>query len=189
MMALIPTERFYNFNWVEYHRNHYCIIKDSKSISLLLGDSIVAGVSRYANAWNQYLAPINALDLGIGGDRVENVLWRAFDLPLQPSVKNLGILSGTNNIPLANGSLDFSLFYKDLLHLIEEGSVNLTKSITLMITHPRYNHINLSSTNSNTSYSGITRQKAQNAISFSLNDHNFPPLSNICQPILSNVTE
>ena len=99
-MALIPTERFYNFNWVEYHRNHYCIIKDSKSISLLLGDSIVAGVSRYANAWNQYLAPINALDLGIGGDRVENVLWRAFDLPLQPSVKNLGILSGTNNIPI-----------------------------------------------------------------------------------------
>ena len=92
-------------------------------------------------------------------------------------------------LTLANGFLDFSLFYKDLLHLIEEGNVKLTKSITLTITHPRYNHINLSSTNSNTSYSGITRQKAQNAISFSLNDQNFPPLSNICQPILSNVTE
>ena len=100
MIALIPTECFYNSNWVEYHRNHYCIIKDSKSISLLLGDSIVAGVSRYSNAWNQYLAPINALDLGNGGDRVENVIWRAFDLPLQPSMKNLGILCRTNNIPI-----------------------------------------------------------------------------------------
>ena len=41
----------------------------------------------------------------------------------------------------------------------------------------RYNHINLSSTNSNTSYSDITRQIVQSTISFSLNEHDFPPLS------------
>ena len=50
-----------------------------------------------------------------------------------------------------NGSLDFSLFYKDLLHLIEKGNVKLAKAIPFTITL-RYNHIN-----SNTSYSDITR--------------------------------
>ena len=138
------------------------------------------------------------MNLGIGGDRVENVARRAIDLPLPSSVKNIAILCGTNNIPidkksnginfsvcglipreecwsanrvfinelnkilkyqcningfgfifqdhgwtLANGSLDCSLFYKDLLHLIEQGNVKLAKSIALTITS-LYNHINLS---------------------------------------------
>ena len=88
----------------------------------------------------------------------------------------------------ANGSLDCSLFYKDLLHLIEQGNIKLAKSITLTITS-RYKDINLSSTNSNTSYSDITRQEVQSTISFSLNVDDFPPLSNVCQPISSNFSE
>ena len=83
-----------------------------------------------------------------------------------------------------NGSLDCSLFYKDLLHLIEQGNIKLVKSITLTTTS-RYKDINLSSTNSNTSYSDITRQEVQSTISFCLNEHDFPPLPNVCQPISS----
>ena len=259
-MTLVLTECFYKSNWVEYHHNHCFKIKDSKPNTILLGDSIVAGLSRYPNVWNEYFAQINAFNLGIGGDRVENVLWRAIDLPLPLSVKNVVILCGTNNISIdtpcdiansiisigsilqtkssginvsicgliprdegwsvnrvlinevneilkhqcningfafifqdngwtfANGSLDCSLFYKDMLHLIEKGNVKLAKSITLSITS-RYNHINLSSTNSNTSYGDITREKLQSTISFLLNEHDFPWLSNVCQPILSNVSE
>ena len=52
-------------------------------------------------------------------------------------------------------SLNCSSFYKDLLHLIEQGNIKLAKSITLTITS-RYKDINLSSTNSTTSYSHIT---------------------------------
>ena len=212
------------------------------------------------NVWNKYFAPINALNLGIGGDCVENVLWRAIYLPLPSSVKNVVILCRTNNIPIdtpcdiadciisigsifqkrssgfdvsvcgliprdeswlvnrglinkmseilkyqcsinsftfivqdhgwtfANDSLDCSLFYKDLLHLIEQGNIKLAKSITLTI-NSGYKDINLSSTNNSTSYSDITRQKVQSTISFSLNEHDFPPLSNAWQPILSNVSE
>ena len=65
-----------------------------------MGNSIVAGLSRYPNVWNDYFAPINALNLGIGEDRVENVLWRAIDLSLPSSVKNVVILCGTNNISI-----------------------------------------------------------------------------------------
>ena len=84
---------------------------------------------------------------------------------------------------LANGTLYCSLFYKDLLHLIERGNVKLARSITLAIT-PRYNNINLSSTNSNISYSDITRKIVQISISFPLNECDFSPLSNVCKPTL-----
>ena len=100
MMAFIPAERFYKSNWIEYHRNHCSMIKDAKPNTLLLGDSIVAGLSRYLNAWNKYFALINMLNLGIGGDCAENVLWPAINLPLPSSVKNVVILCGSNNIPI-----------------------------------------------------------------------------------------
>ena len=80
------------------------------------------------------------------------------------------------------------MFYKDLLHLIKQGNVKLAKSISLTISS-RYNHINLSSTNSNTSYSDITRQKVQSNIPFLFNEHDFPPSSNVYQPNLLNASE
>ena len=100
MMVLIPPECFYKSSWVEYHRNHCFMTKGSKPNTLLLGDSIAVALSRHPNKWNEYCALINALNLGIGGDRVENFLWQAIDLHLSPYVKNVVILCGTNNIPL-----------------------------------------------------------------------------------------
>ena len=50
---------------------------------------------RYTNIWNNSNRFIN---LGISGDCVENVLWRARDIPFLPSLKNVVILCGTNNI-------------------------------------------------------------------------------------------
>ena len=47
MMVLIPTECFYKSNWIEHHHNHCSMIKDTKPSTLLLGDSIVASLSRY----------------------------------------------------------------------------------------------------------------------------------------------
>ena len=60
---------FYKSNRVEYHCNHCFMIRSSKPNTLLPGDSIITGLSRYPNVWNEYLAPINALDLGIGRDQ------------------------------------------------------------------------------------------------------------------------
>ena len=74
-MVLIPTERFYKSNWVEYHRNHCFMVKGSKPNTLLLGDSIVAGLSRHPTIWNEYFATINALNLGIGGDSASKIFY------------------------------------------------------------------------------------------------------------------
>ena len=208
------------------------MIKDLKPNTLLLGDSIVPGLSRHPTVWNEYFSPIKAVNLGIGGDHVKNVLWWAIDLPLPSSVKNVVILCGTNNISIntphditdciisiasifqkkfsginvrvcglilrdecwpvnrviinevneilkhqcningfafifqdhgwtfVNDSLDCYLFYKDLLHLVKKDNVELAKSMSLTISL-QYNQINLSSTNSNMSYSDNTRQKVQ----------------------------
>ena len=38
------------------------------------------------------------INLGINGDRVENVLWHAREIPFIPSLKNVVLLCGTNNI-------------------------------------------------------------------------------------------
>ena len=106
----------------------------------------------------------------------------------QSNINGFAFVFQDHGRSFANVSLDCSLFYKYLLHLIEQGNVKLAKSISLTISS-RYNHINLFSTNSNTSYSDITRQKVQSNISFSLKEHDFPRLSNVCQPILFNVSE
>ena len=70
----------------------------------------------------------------------------------QCSIHGFAFIFQDHGWTFANGSLDCSLFYKDMLHLIEKGNVKLAKSITISITS-RYNHSNLSSTNSNKSYS------------------------------------
>ena len=57
----------------------------------------MAGLHRYYKIWNNFFKPIDALYCGIGGDKVQNVLWRVQNLPISSSLKNAVILRGTNN--------------------------------------------------------------------------------------------
>ena len=228
-MASIPSKRFYNNNWLKIHQNHCFQVKQENINSIIIRDSIVAGLTRYTNVWNNLFGN-RFINLGISGDRVENVLWRARDIPILPSLKNVVILCGTNNInkdspydiaqgliaigsvfknqssnpnificgllprdesfsinrliinevndllkskrfvrsfhfinlnngwTLNNGTLDFSLFYSDALHLVEKGNLKLGKSILKAI-----------DSNSNAN-------PYKNAVCFNLNECNFPPL-------------
>ena len=97
-MALIARGRFNKSSWIECHRNHCLTMKVTNPNALLLGDSIIAGLARYQNVWKKYFVSLNAMNLGIRGDCVENVLWRAISLPLPSSVRNIVVQCGTNNI-------------------------------------------------------------------------------------------
>ena len=55
----------------------------------MIGDSI-------ANRLDGFLA--NSLNLGIGGDRVEDVRWRSEELSLNESVRTIVLVAGTNNL-------------------------------------------------------------------------------------------
>ena len=47
---------------------------------LLCGASKVNGLQRYGDVWNSYFATLKAVNIGIGGDKVEQILWRVEDL-------------------------------------------------------------------------------------------------------------
>ena len=61
-------------------------------------DSIVAGLRCYPTVWRNFILQYKSVNLGIGGDRIENVLWRINDIGLRKSVRSVVILCGTNNI-------------------------------------------------------------------------------------------
>ena len=95
---LSATVRFKKSNWLECHRYHYFLLKIQFTNTSLLGYAIIAGLSRYLKVWQRYFTPLKALNFGIGGDRVENVLWRTKNLLIPPSLKNVVVLCGTNNL-------------------------------------------------------------------------------------------
>ena len=97
-MSITPLPRFNKFNWIESHNNHCRNITTSNPSTLLIGDSIIAGLSRYKNVWKKYFQPFNTVNCGIGGDKVQNVLWRCNNFPPSLSVKNIVVMCGTNNI-------------------------------------------------------------------------------------------
>ena len=77
--------------------------KQNKSIELLMvGDSITNNFDKGGPGepiWKQHFEPLNALNLGFGGDRTNHVLWRLDHLPpLKTPPKAASLMIGTNNI-------------------------------------------------------------------------------------------
>ena len=84
---------------------------------LLIGDSIIYGLSRYKNVWNKYFGFSKTVNLGISGDKTQHVLWRAENLVIPSSVKFITAHCGTNN-------LDY-----DDPNCIAKGILNIGKSL------------------------------------------------------------
>lgn len=76
--------------------------KDKKIELLMVGDSITNNFDKDgpgAPVWEKYFTPLNALNLGFGGDRTNHVLWRLEHLPkLKTPPKAASLMIGTNNI-------------------------------------------------------------------------------------------
>ena len=92
--------------------------------TLLIGDSIIAGLSCYSNIWKRYFKPLYAINCGIIGERVENVLWRCKNLPSCPNLQNAVKMCGTNNIQhnsledIVDGIVEIALSLKRIYHPI-----------------------------------------------------------------------
>ena len=57
----------------------------------------VAGLRRYPTVWRNFIFQYKTVNLGIGGDRIENLLWRINDVMLPKSIRSVVIHCGTNN--------------------------------------------------------------------------------------------
>ena len=93
--ASIPTGRDKE-GWYKTHEQNAKAAFSSPSELLLIGDSIVFGLKRY-KAIHQAFFP-TALNHGIRGDRVENVLWRLRNTRLNSNLKIVLVHCGTNNL-------------------------------------------------------------------------------------------
>ena len=97
-MTTIPSMRSSKTNWLNFHRRHCSCLMTTRFKTIIIGDSIAAGLNRYRSVWTKYLEPLKTLNCRIGGERVQNVLWWAQNLPVISNLKNVVILCETNNL-------------------------------------------------------------------------------------------
>ena len=125
-MTTIPSMRSSKTNWLNFHRRHCSSLITNRFKTIIIGDSIAAGLNRYQSVWTKYIEPLKILNCGIGGDRVQNVLWRAQNLPVISSLKNVVILCGTNNL------------FQDSPEDIADGVIEIAETF-----QSKYNSINI----------------------------------------------
>ena len=99
-VSCTPVKRLFKNNWSELFMNHQINLCCNTPSAVVIGDSIAAGLARFSDVWQNLFR--DALNLGIGGDRTEQVIWRFNDLSFPASIKYVIIHCGTNNIKFSN---------------------------------------------------------------------------------------
>ena len=97
--AIVPAPRTTPTNWLARHEGFLAEAKQEKYELVFVGDSITDGWrNRGREVWNKVYAPRQALNLGIGGDRTQHVLWRIEHRELDGlNPKAVVLMIGTNN--------------------------------------------------------------------------------------------
>jgi lysophospholipase L1-like esterase len=97
--ATVPALRTSPTNWVARHQGFLAEAKTGTFDLVFIGDSITDGWrKRGLQVWNKCYAPHHALNLGIGGDRTQHVLWRIEHGELDGlKPKAVVLMIGTNN--------------------------------------------------------------------------------------------
>ena len=104
--------------WYETFKNHaYLAINLLKCRVLLIGESIIANFSKLSSIFDKLFSKFHPLNVGIGGDKIQNVLWHVNNMYLPPFLQYIFIHCGTNNI----GHNDAGV--------ISDGLINLARVI------------------------------------------------------------
>ena len=103
--ALVPVPKLEDdfYDWHQRHAQVLEAIESSKPDLVFIGDSIT---QRWAQEglpiFDGYFGSYDTINMGIGGDRTENVLWRLQDYDLDNLDPELAVLKvGTNNASMA----------------------------------------------------------------------------------------
>lgn len=97
--SLIPITQNRNwamYDWQERHNSIVKQVREQKPALIMIGDSITHLMSK--PVWEKYYAPLNAVNMGFGWDRTENVLWRLQNGALDGYTPKVAVVMiGTNN--------------------------------------------------------------------------------------------
>ena len=97
--AVKPIPKASNQGWMDRHEKMNARVKEGNVDLLMIGDSITHGWEGSGKEiWAKYYAPRNAVNLGIGGDRTQHVIWRLKNGNIDGiSPKAAVLMIGTNN--------------------------------------------------------------------------------------------
>jgi beta-glucosidase len=95
--AIVPVPR--EGGWVKRHESFNERVKQGNVDLLFIGDSITQGWEGAGKkVWDEFYGKRNAVNLGIGGDRTQHVLWRLDNGNIEGIQPKLAVLMiGTNN--------------------------------------------------------------------------------------------
>ena len=98
--TVIPVTQNRNwatYNWEKRHASLCALVGERKPALIFIGDSITHFMEG-KDVWKKYYEPRNAVDLGFGWDRTENVIWRLQHGELDGYEPKVAVVMiGTNN--------------------------------------------------------------------------------------------
>ncbi len=95
------------YEWRERHEQVLALCRERKPKLLLLGNSLTHHwggepafrIARDSAGWNRTVAPLGAINMGFGWDRIENLLWRVYHGELDGyQAEKIVVMIGTNNL-------------------------------------------------------------------------------------------
>ena len=92
----LPVPRFQKLELQETHTFHKKLLKNSTAPIIIIGDLIATGLRRHRQIWKNYFKDV--LNLGICGDRIDNVLRSEWNISLQRTKFFVVIHCGNNNV-------------------------------------------------------------------------------------------
>lgn len=97
--AVQPKPRKSKKGWMDRHKEMNERVKQGNVDLIFIGDSITHGWEGKGQAvWDEYYGDRNAVNLGIGGDRTQHVLWRLQNGNIEGIAPKLAVVMiGTNN--------------------------------------------------------------------------------------------
>ena len=115
----LHLKKWSKIGWIETHYHRKELLRKSYASMVVIGDSIVAGLRRYPTVWRNFILQYKTVNLGIGGDRIENLLWRINDVMLPKSIRSVVIHCGTNNTNTRGSdeiSVDVATIARSIFH-------------------------------------------------------------------------
>ena len=94
-----PLARNGKFGWYNTFKKLVNMSTPSTNAKLvLIGDSIIANFDKCSDNFDKFFLSLRTLNFGISGDKIQNVLWRVYNMTLPASVEYVIIHCGTNNL-------------------------------------------------------------------------------------------
>lgn len=116
------------------HRQKVADVKGRTVDLLFVGDSLTHNFEEPVGAgvWNEYYEPRNAFNIGFGGDRTEQVLWRIQNGEIDGINPRLTLLLiGTNNTGHRDGPADITA--QGIRRILDELLVRLPSTRILLL--------------------------------------------------------